>query len=162
MRSNWLRISSFKFRAMKPFSFRLDSIRNYRNYLEKRAQGDLFNAKNEYMRKKEELKKLEEKRMETARICSDEGFKGIDVPHYQMFRSFVQKLDHDIERAHMSIKEGQQRVKVQEAVLKKESIKKKTLEVLRDLQLKRFLERLDREEQKAIDELAIPRKGERT
>ena len=146
---------------MRPFSFRLDSILNYRNYLEKRAQRDLFNAKNEYIGSKEALRKLEDKRMETARRCSDEGFRGIDVAFYQMYRSFLKKLDYDIEGAHISIEEGKEKVKVQEAVLRKESIKKKTLETLKDLQLKKYSERLEREEQKIVDELVIIKRGGR-
>ncbi|UCH00544.1 MAG: flagellar export protein FliJ [Deltaproteobacteria bacterium] len=146
---------------MKPFSFRLDSILNYRDYLEKRAQRDLFNARNEYMERVKAVKRLAKERVEIARRCRDEGFRGIDVPLYQIYISFLQRLEHDIERAHMSLKKGEEKVKAQEAVLKKESIKKKTLELLKDLQLKRRLERLEREEQKQMDELVIIRRGVR-
>lgn len=146
---------------MKPFSFRLDSILNYRDYLEKRAQRDLFNARNEYIKRVKAVKRLAKERVEIARRCRDEGFRGIDVPLYQIYMSFLQRLDHDIERAHMSLKKGEEKVKAQEAVLKKESIKKKTLELLKDSQLKRRLERLEREEQKQMDELVIIRRGVR-
>ena len=146
---------------MKPFSFRLDSILNYRDYLEKRAQRDLFNARNEYIKRLKAVKRLAKERGEIARRCRDEGFRGIDVPLYQIYISFLQRLEHDIERAHMSLKKGEEKVKAQEAVLKKESIKKKTLELLKDLQLKRRLERLEREEQKQMDELVIIRRGVR-
>jgi len=146
---------------MRAFSFRLDSIFNYREYLEKRAQRDLFNAKNEYIGSEKEIERLAERRVEIAITCSQEGFKGIDVPLYRIYRSFMQGLEHDLERAHINLKKAEEKVKVQQAVLRKKSIKKKTLEVLRDLHLKRYLERLEREEQKAIDELVILRKGAR-
>jgi len=145
----------------KPFSFRLDSIFNYRKYLEKRAQRDLSNAKKEYIGSEKEIERLAERRVEIARTCSEEGFKGIDVSLYEIYRSFMQGLEHDLERAHINLKKAEEKVKVQQAVLRKKSIKKKTLEVLRDLHLKRYLERLEREEQKAIDELVILRKGAR-
>jgi len=146
---------------MKRFSFRLNSILNYRGYLERRAQRDLFNVRNEYMEREKTVKRLAEKRREIARKRSDEGFRGIDVSLYQIYRSFLQKLDQDLENAHMSVKEGKEKVEAQQAVLKKESIKKRTLEILRDLQLRKHLEGLEREEQKVLDELVIIRKGSR-
>ena len=146
---------------MRPFSFRLDSILNYRDFLEKRAQRDLFSARNEYIERVKAVKRLAQERVEIATRCRDEGFRGIDVPLYQIYISFLQGLDHDIEGAHISLKKGEEKVKAQEAVLKKESIKKKMLELLKDLQLKRYLERLEREEQKEMDELVIIRRGVR-
>ncbi len=146
---------------MRPFSFRLDSILRYRDYLEKRAQGDLFSAKNEYTERVKAAKRLAEEKVETARRCKDEGFKGIGVALYQLYLSFMQGLDNDIERAHISIKKAEGKVKAQEVALRKESIKKKTLELLKELQLKRYLEGLDKEEQKVVDELVILRKGVR-
>jgi len=143
---------------MKPFSFRLDSILNYRNYLEKRAQRNLANAINEYIGWEREIERLAKKRMEIARKCSDEGFKGMDVPIYHMYRSFLQKVNGDLERANMSLKKTEEKIKEKKAVLKGESIKKKTLETLKDLQLKKYMHRLETEEQKTIDELVIMRK----
>ncbi len=146
---------------MKPFSFRLDSILSYRDYLEKRARKDLFNARNEYIGKEREIKRLVKKRMEISKRCSDEGSRGIDVRLYQIYRSFLQSLNHDLERTHISLKKAGEKVKTQEAVLKKESIKKKMLVVLKDLQLKKYMQRLVRKEQKVMDELVIIRKGGR-
>jgi len=145
---------------MKPFSFRLDSILNYRRYLEKRAQGDLYNAMNMCKRIKEEIERLKDRRKEAARTCSEEGFRGIDVSLYQMYRSFLQGIDRDLETAHNNLEEGREKVNTQKAALRKESIKKKTLETLRDSQLKRHLEGLEREEQKVLDELVIMREGQ--
>ena len=146
---------------MRPFSFRLDSILRYRDYLEKRAQRDLFSAKNEYIERVKAAKRLAEEKVETGRRCKDEGFKGIDVALYQIYLSFMQGLGNDIERAYISIKKAEGKVKAQEVALRKESIKKKTLELLKELQLKRYLEGLDKEEQKVVDELVILRKGVR-
>jgi len=156
--AKFLRILSFEFRAMKLFSFRLDSILNYRNYLEKRAQRNLVNAINEYIGWEREIDRLSKRRIEIARKCSDEGFRGMDVPKYHMYRSFLQKVNDDLERANMCLKRTEEKIKEKKAVLKGESIKKKTLETLKDLQLKKYMHRLETEEQKTIDELVIMRK----
>jgi len=147
---------------MKPFSFRLDSILNYRNYLEKMAQRNLISAINEYIDWEREIERLSKKRMEIARKCSDEGFRGMDVPIYHIYRSFLQKVNDDLERANMSLKKTEEKIKEKKAVLKDESIKKKTLETLKDLQRKKYIQRLEAGEQKTIDELVITRKERRT
>jgi len=143
---------------MKPFSFKLDSILNYRNYLEKKARRNLANAINEYIGWEKEIDRLSKKRIEIARKCSDEGFRGMDVPKYHLYRSFLQKVNDDLGRANMSLEKTEEKIKKKKAVLKGESIKKKTLETLKDLQLKKYMHRLETEEQKTIDELVIMRR----
>jgi len=140
---------------MKPFSFRLDSILNYRNYLEKRAQRNLVNAINEYRGLEREIERLSKKRIEIAGKCSEEGLRGMDVPKYHIYRFFLQKVTDDLERANMSLEKTEEKIKKKKAVLKGESIKKKTLETLKDSQLKKHMLRLETEEQKTLDELVI-------
>jgi len=143
---------------MKPFSFRLDSILNYRNYLKKIAQRNVISARNEYREWEREIERLSKKKMEIARKCSDEGFRGIDVPLYHMYRSFLQKVNDDLERADISLKRTEEKIKEKKEVLRGESIKKETLETLKDLQVKRYMHRLETEEQKTMDEMVIIRK----
>jgi len=143
---------------MKPFSFRLDSILNYRNYLEKRARRNLANAISEYIGWEREIERLSKKRIEIAGKCSDEGLRGMDVPKYHMYRSFLQRVSDDLERANMSLKKAEEKIEEKKAALKDKSIKKKTLETLKDLQRKRYMRRLETEEQKTIDELVIMKK----
>ncbi|MDY7037231.1 MAG: flagellar export protein FliJ [Thermodesulfobacteriota bacterium] len=144
---------------MKPFSFRLESVLNYRNYMLKSAQNDLFNARNEYERKEKEVERLAGKRMEVASQCSNEELKGIDVSLHRIYRTFLKKLDHHLEKAQMELKIKEKKVKDKEEVLKERSIKKKALESLKDLQLQKHRRELEREEQKVMDELAVLNEG---
>ena len=146
---------------MKRFSFRLDNILNYRNYLEKKAQRDLFDVRNQCMERENRVKRLAGKRIESIIQCRDEAMKGLDVSTYKIYQAFLQKLDHDLETAHMDLQEEEKKVKAQEKILKKESIKKKTLEILKDLQLKDYMKRLEQEEQKYMDEMVIIRRGKK-
>ena len=140
---------------MKPFNFRLDKILDYRSYLMKRAQVDLSNARYECKIRVKEIERLAQQRIEVAKQCSDEGIKGIDVARYQIFQTFLQKLESDLEKAHIRLQEGQEQVMEKEAVLKKASIKKKALESLKDLQHKKYIESSEREAQKVLDEIVI-------
>jgi flagellar FliJ protein len=144
---------------VKPYSFRLDKILDYRKYLRKRAQIDVFNARNECQRLEKEVLRLMEQKTEISEERSEEEEKGMSVPAYQIFQAFLQKLDYDIKETHYKLNEKKEKVMVKEAILKQASIKKKTLETLKDSQHKKYMETLGREEQKILDEIVITGKG---
>ena len=146
---------------MKPFSFRLESLLNYRNYLEKRAQWNLVNSINEYIGLERKIERLSKKRIEVAEKCSKEGLKGMDVPKYHIYRYFIQKITDDLAGASMDLEKTEEKIKEKKAVLKGESTKKKSLETLKELRRKKYMLRLELEEQKTLDELVITRKGGR-
>jgi flagellar export protein FliJ len=143
---------------MKAFSFRLDSILNYRKYLEKETQRELYNAWNDYRDTEKTIEKVGYERVETSKRRSEEGLKGIDVPRYQMYRAFLAKLNHDLETAHLCLKKAEQKVQEREMELKKKVIERKMLEILKGLQWERYLDAFEREEQKEMDELVILRR----
>lgn len=144
---------------MKSYSFRLNKILDYRKYLRKRAQIDVFNARIECQKKEKEHLSLVDQRAEISEECSEEETKGMSVPVYQIFQSFMKKIDYDLKDAHLKLNEEKEKVMVKEAILKLASIKKKTLETLKDLQHKKYMENLGREEQKILDEIVITGKG---
>jgi flagellar FliJ protein len=143
---------------MKRFSFRLDSILGYRRYQEKRAQRDLFNARHEQAQRKRAAEQLADKRTETADACTEEGFKGIDVPRYHLYKTFLRSLNKDLDKAHLKLGEGEEEIHAKQSVLTRRSVEKKSLEVLRDLKVKAYKLSIEQEEQKAMDELVILRK----
>lgn len=144
---------------MKSYSFRLNKILDYRKYLRKRAQIDVFNARIECQKREKELLGLVDQRAEISEECSEEETRGMSVPVYQIFQSFMKKIDYDLKDAHLKLNEEKEKVMVKEAILKIASIKKKTLETLKDLQYKKYMETMRREEQKILDEIVITGKG---
>jgi flagellar export protein FliJ len=144
---------------VKPFSFRLKSVLKYRNYQEKNARKNLLIARDGYSAREKEIEKLTKKKMDTAREISKETVKGIDAWRYDFYRSFLKRLEQDLETAYCSLREAEKEVKEKQKILKKASINKKTLETLEDLQSKRYVEDLNAEEQKTMDELAITAGG---
>ena len=143
---------------MKRFSFRLDSILGYRRYQEKRAQRDLVNARHEQAQRERAAKQLADKRTEAAEACTEEGFKGIHVPRYHLYKSFLGSLNEDLGKAHLKLRQGEEEIHAKKSALTRRSVEKKSLEVLRDLKVKAYKLSIEQEEQKAMDELAILRK----
>jgi len=146
---------------MKRFSFRLDSVLGYRRYQEKRAQRDLVNARHEQAQRNRAAKQLADKRIEAAEACTEEGFEGIDVPRYHLYKSFLGRLNKDIQKADLKLRQGEEEIQVKQSVLTRRSVEKKSLEVLRDLKVKAHNLGSAQEEQKAMDELVILRKDRR-
>ena len=146
---------------MKPFKFRLEKILDYKKYREKKAQIDLYNAKNEFMKLEKMVESLEKKKNKMEKKCSYEEFNGIEIPRYKIYQAFLAKLEHDIGKAHINLKKKKRQILAKEAILRTESIKKKTFETLKDIKYSKYQEKFAREEQKALDEIAILRKGQR-
>ena len=144
---------------MKKFSFRLDRLLNYRKFLEKQAQKDLFSARHEAQRREKALKRLVEKRIETEKRYLEEGFKGMEVSWYRIYQSFFKKSEYDLEMARIRLQKGAERVKSKVAKLEEKIVKKRTLEVLKDMQYQKHLKELRREEQKVMDETAVMRRN---
>ena len=144
---------------MKPFSFRLNKILDYRTYLTKKAQIDVSNARNECLRREQEVMRLIEKRSDISRQCSEEESKGISVIAYYTYQAYLQRIGFDLEKANIRLNEGKEEVMAKEIILKRASINKKSLEVLKELKHKKYVESLGREEQKTLDEIVITGKG---
>lgn len=140
---------------MKSFAFRLDRILAYRKHLEKRAQADLVKAEARYKQMQREAQTLDQKRRQIAQKCIDEEFKGINAARYQIYQTFMRKLERDLEKIHLSLKEKRKQISAQKERVKRESMKKKTLESLKELQHQRHMQLSEREEQKAIDEIVV-------
>jgi len=147
---------------MKPFTFRLDKILDYRKYLTKVAQIDLFNAKIKCIRREKKIKRLSEERKEIAKSCIDEGVKGIDVPRYKIYMAYLSKIEHDLESAHALLKQEKENVLTKKTILTNKSIKKKSLETLKELKHDRYIELSEREDQKVLDEIVITGRGRRS
>jgi len=144
---------------VRRFSFRLENILKYRNHMEKKAQKDLLDARNEYLERENEVEGLASKRIDSITKCRNEAIRGVNVPIYKLYQVFLQKLDHDLEQAHMRLQKGKEKVEARAEILKGESIKKRALETLKDLQLRNFTKDMEQEEQKSMDEMIAIRKG---
>lgn len=144
---------------MKPFIFRLEKVLRCRHHQEKRAQKDLFRAKQELLSREQEIHKLKEAKWNVARRCREEVIQGIHVPQFDLYRCFLQKLNAELEKAKIRLKKGEEKVEVAQAALKQASINKKTLERFKELKLSGYLQEAEGEAQKALDEMVLLRRG---
>ena len=62
---------------------------------------------------------------------------------------------NQIEKTYTELSEAEDRVSKKKTALKKESVRKKTLQSLKDLQIEKYKMHYEKEEQKVMDELAL-------
>ena len=114
------------------------------------------------MKREELLKRLVEKRSKAERKYHEGTSDGMEVAWYRIYQSFFQKSDHDLAMARISVQKGNERMRVLRADLEKKSVKKKMLEVLKEMYYRRYLHQLGKEEQKVMDELAVTGRKRKT
>ena len=145
---------------MKSFTFRLEKILNYRTYLRKKAQIELFNARNECLKREEEVMKLIEKKKEISKQFSEKEPRGMSVPVYKIYQSYLKWIGKDLEKAYVRLNQVKEEIISKEMALKQASINNKTLELLKELKQKKYMEYFGKEEQKILDEMVISGKGQ--
>ena len=116
-----------------------------------------MDAINEYHKEENTIKMIVAKRIELADECSGEKQKEMDVARYRMYYHFFRKLNDEQEAGDLALKNTGAKVQTHRMLLTKESIKKKTLERLKEIQSGRYQEISGKEEQKNMDETAIIR-----
>jgi flagellar export protein FliJ len=142
---------------MKQFSFRLEKVLRYRKYLEKKAQKKLNDTIDEYHSRENSIKEIEKKQTELSGKFSEEKLRGINVLRYQFYNLYFKKLNDDQERESIALKETEEAVQLHRSLLKKELIRKKMLEKLKEIQRNRYMEYAEKDDQKQSDETAIIR-----
>ncbi|MBW1739599.1 MAG: flagellar export protein FliJ [Deltaproteobacteria bacterium] len=139
---------------MKRFKFRLDPVIRYRQYLERIARIELAREKQALIESKNRIREIKQARRNTARELDREQAQGIEVDRYRVFTGYLQGLLHEIESESERLVEIGVRIRQKQEAVKAETIKKKTLEWLKQTEYNKYLEWINRAEQKAADDLS--------
>lgn len=143
---------------MKKFHFRLDPVIRYRKYLEQTAQLQLALAEQAVISCRREIKYLMAFRDSFSKELEDEEKKGIEVHIYQMYKLYIEKIDRDIVSEQQHLRELLIKRERKREDLNAASIKKKSLECLKDMRYLRYKEECNLLEQKTLDELMVLRR----
>ena len=143
---------------MKRFKFRLDPVVRYREYRERIAQIDLARETQALIETRNRISEIEETRRSAASDLDAEQKEGIEVDRYQVFAAYLQGLRDEIDSESGRLIEIGKKLREKQRVVKAEMIKKKTLEWIKQNEYTKYLECMNRLEQKAADDLIGLRK----
>ncbi|NVL91056.1 MAG: flagellar export protein FliJ [Desulfobacterales bacterium] len=138
---------------MKRFKFRLDPVIRYRQYLERIAQINLAKEKQALIETRNRISGIEQTKRHAAGELEREQEQGIEVDRHRIFTDYLRGLGEDIEFESERLIEIGKRVRERQEAVKAETIKKKTLEWLKEAEYNKYLALIDRAEYKESDEL---------
>jgi len=138
---------------MKRFKFRLDPVIRYREYRERIAQIKLARETQALIQSKNRISEIEQARRYAVSELDGEQEEGIEVDRYRVFTAYLRGLRHEIESESERLIEIGKRIREKQELVKAETIKKKTLEWIKQTEYSKYLEWVNRAEQKTADEL---------
>ena len=145
---------------MKRFKFRLDPVIRYREYRERIAQIGLARETQALVESKNRIYEIEQARQYTVSELDSEQKQGIEVDRHLIFTAYLQGLRDEIESERERLVEIDKRIREKQEAAKVETMKKKTLEWIKQIQYSKHLKWINRAEQKAADELIGLKKHE--
>lgn len=145
---------------MKRFKFRLDPVIRYREYRERIAQIGLARETQAHVESKNRISEIEQARRYTVSELDSEQKQGIEVDRHLIFTAYLQGLRDEIESERERLVEIDKRIREKQEAAKVETMKKKTLEWIKQTQYSKHLKWINRAEQKAADELIGLKKHE--
>ena len=145
---------------MKRFKFRLDPVIRYREYRERIAQIGLARETQALVESEKRISEIEQARRCTVSELDSEQKQGIEVDRHLIFTAYLQGLRDEIESERERLVEIDKRIREKQEAAKVETMKKKTLEWIKQTQYSKHLQWINRAEQKAADELIGLKKHE--
>ncbi len=144
---------------MKKFRFSLEPLLKYRTFMEQKAKQELAEALKNLSDCEEQIKKLENDKINAMVEMDMEMAKGISSDQYRLHTSFIDSLDA------MILSEEDRRIRLMKVVrekqqaLAKRSVDKKAIENLKQKKKTEYLEEMTSSQQKIADEIIMVRKA---
>ena len=139
------------------YRFKLEALRQYRNFQEESRQKEMADALRIRDQQAEMLAELIKSREKTEHDLKSRQRESITGPHLTIFSNYLNQLDSDIFAQKHKLADAEKLLEKRREALLIAMQKRKTLDKLREKDLKAFMESLHSEEEKFINEMAISR-----
>jgi flagellar FliJ protein len=139
------------------YRFKLEALRQYRVFQEEARQKELAEAMRLRDQQAEILARLIDQRNRTEMDLKARQNDGTTGPHLTIFSNYLSKLASDIFSQNHKVAEAEKNLERTREALLLAMQKRKTLDKLKEKELKAHTDRLSREEEKFINEMAISR-----
>lgn len=142
---------------MKRFLFSLETLLRHRRNLEEKERAQLSRLFAKFKSEVAHLQSLQAKHHETLTELAQKRVDGSEHDEALLFYPYLDRLRHEMRRSEKRIAQLEQELEAQKTAVIEAKKKKRVLETLRTKKLKQFNAALDKEEQKAIDEIVVTR-----
>ncbi len=142
-----------KGRRRVKFSFRLQSLLNWKESLEEESRIQLARKRHRLKKQEEELQDLLDRRAEHDRLLRTSLEKGLSAREYQIEKGFAEESYTLLAQMEADRKEVERSVEKERERLIHRRKEKRVLEALKKRRLAAFIEKLKISEQKTLDEM---------
>jgi len=143
---------------MKKFKFRLEAVLRYRKYRERNAQLELVKAKNAVVEKQNLIERLKQNRLQAILELKDHEDEGISVGRHRFYTNYITGTDAALEEEQKQLRVLEKVMRKHQELVKKEQIKRKTLEKIEEKQKNEYVSDFIKFEQKSMDEMVVIRR----
>jgi flagellar FliJ protein len=138
-----------------PFSFRLQSLLNWKKGLEESAQMRMAEKGRQLHRQEEEIQRLVSQRAEMGQILNSKAIEGMQVGEYLVYKDYAEGSYHVLMKS-----EGEKEKTRKEMEEERERLvgfmkERKILEKVKEKRLKKFITLMEKLDQRNIDEIVI-------
>lgn len=142
---------------MKKFAFHLETLLRFRKNLEEKEQAELFRLFACLQRENNYFEELQRKHQETLIGLTDHRKAGADSTDSNWFYRYLDRLRYEMKLSKDRTARLEQDIQEQKAILIEATKKKKVLDSLKTREKKAFVSAVEKQEQKAVDELVVIR-----
>jgi flagellar protein FliJ len=142
---------------MKKFSFKLETLLNYRVNIEEKERETLSHLNFRLFTERNQLESLRMREQETRTELSRARAASMDDAEMQWFYPYLDRLQLEIERSRKRIAKVEKEVEAQKAVVIEATKNKKVLDTMKIKKVKEFTATIEKMEQKAVDEIMVIR-----
>jgi flagellar FliJ protein len=139
------------------YRFKLETLRQYRAFQEEERQKEFAEALRLRDQEVEILAELIDLRHKTEKELASKQNRRITGPFLSIFSTYLNKLASDIFTQNHKVAAAEKNLDASREALLTAMQKRKTLDKLKEKGFKAYLEKLNHEEEKFINEMAISR-----
>ena len=137
------------------FKFKLEALRQYRNFQEDLTQKELAQAQRNRDREIDLLESLIDKRHRAEQNRKSEQEISTNGPHMALYDNYLKRISGEIAAQRQRIKDAEALCKEKMGALLEAMQNRKTMDKLKEKDLHAYLDNLNQNEQKFLNEIAI-------
>jgi len=137
------------------FSFRLQTLLNWKKNLEESAQMELGRKVRQFERQEDEIRRLTHERFSVAQELKEKSHKGIQLGEYLTYKEFGERSYHNLLEKESKKKEMMRELEEERQRLIGLIRERKMLGKLREKSFRKFIHQLEKSDQEKIDELVL-------
>jgi len=144
---------------VKKYTFKLESVFRYRKFLEKIAKIKVSSARYEVVKCKDQIEMLKKQHNEIVKALTDQLSSGVDSDQYQNYTKYISGIDSMMEFKNNNLLNFIKKMVEKQKELEAQSIKKKTIQTLKENRKIQYYKDLSEKIQKEADDAILLRKA---